>query len=323
MRMVKMNKNRIIAFAGRKRSGKGMLALGVKEYYPNTEIIAVADNLKQLCCKLLNIDYNKLNKMKDDGTIFCQICDDVWVDIIHKETNIDKDIIKAEIGGRTFSSVRQMLQIIGTNLIRKYYPDWHIDKTIERIKTILQEDKNVVVDDVRFPNEKKKIEELGGLVYFVIRPNWWDISNHPSETALKYSDFDNKRVIINDLDKETMVGEFKLLVDVPFYDKCQIQLSANPWYLEHKIDISCDKCAEDVIKSVYELNKNNELFQQKGIITLNTNVKEFRDKFQKIFLNNIYDGKDFKSYSIYNPLTNEIIKEYIKTNEYKEENTSQ
>lgn len=315
--------NKIIAFAGRKRSGKGMLALGLKEAYPNTEIIAVADNLKQLCCKLLNVGYDKLNVMKDDGTVFCKICDDVWIDIIHEETNIDKDIIQSEIGGRMFRTIRQMLQIIGTNLIRKYYSDWHIDKTVERIKSIIKEEKNVVVDDVRFPNEKRKIEELGGNVFFVIRPNWWDVSNHPSETALKYSDFKEREVIINDLDKETMVEKFKLLVDAPFYSKSQIQLSANPWYSEHKIDVSCDKEAENIIKSVYELNKNNELFQQKGIITLHTNVNEFCNKFQKIFLNNIYDGQDFKSYSLYNPLTNEIIKEYIKTNEYKEEDTSQ
>ena len=164
-------RSKIIAFAGRKRSGKGMLAKGMREYSPNVVIIAVADSLKLLCCKLLKITYDELTQMKDDGTTFEAKVDDYWVSTIKHEVKISDNIIRNEIGGRVFTNVREVLQIIGTDLIRKYSPDWHIDKTIERIKSY-GDDKIVVVEDVRFPNEKRRIEEIGGDVYFIIRPNY-------------------------------------------------------------------------------------------------------------------------------------------------------
>ena len=156
-----IKKNRIIAFAGRKRSGKGTLAKGMREYSSNIVIVTIADNLKFLCCKLLNRTYDELNQMKDDGTIFEAKVDDYWVSTIKRELNISDDIIRKEIGEHIFTNVREVLQIIGTDLIRKYSPDWHIDKTIERINSY-GDDKIIVVDDVRFPNEKRKIEEIGG-----------------------------------------------------------------------------------------------------------------------------------------------------------------
>ena len=149
-------KSKIIAFAGRKRSGKGMLAKGMREYSPNVVIIAVADSLKLLCCKLLKITYDELTQMKDDGTTFEAKVDDYWVSTIKHEVKISDNIIRNEIGGRVFTNVREVLQIIGTDLIRKYSPDWHIDKTIERIKSY-GDDKIVVIDDVRFPDEKRRV----------------------------------------------------------------------------------------------------------------------------------------------------------------------
>ena len=123
-------RSKIIAFAGRKRSGKGMLAKGMREYSPNVVIIAVADSLKLLCCKLLKITYDELTQMKDDGTTFEAKVDDYWVSTIKHEVKISDNIIRNEIGGRVFTNVREVLQIIGTDLIRKYSPDWHIEKTI-------------------------------------------------------------------------------------------------------------------------------------------------------------------------------------------------
>ena len=89
-----IKKNRIIAFAGRKRSGKSMLAKGMREYSSNIVIVTIADNLKFLCCKLLNRTYDELNQMKDDGTIFEAKVDDYWVSTIKRELNISDNIIR-------------------------------------------------------------------------------------------------------------------------------------------------------------------------------------------------------------------------------------
>ena len=311
-------RSKIIAFAGRKRSGKGMLAKGMREYSPNVVIIAVADNLKFLCCKLLNRTYDELNQMKDDGTIFEAKVDDYWVSTIKHETKISDNIIRNEIGGRVFTNVREVLQIIGTDLIRKYSPDWHIDKTIEHIKSY-GDDKIVVVEDVRFPNEKRRIEEIGGDVYFIIRPNYWDVSNHPSEKALKYTDFNDNRIIINEYSKEQMIEYFNALYFTDEYinkNECPILLSSNPWYSEHVMDITSNDFAsrlnrQNIIKKVIEQNKGRTLFREKGIITFKSDDADTLALFRRIIMYDIHEGDVCKSYSVYNPLTNEILKLYL------------
>ena len=310
-------RSKIIAFAGRKRSGKGMLAKGMREHSPNVVIIAVADSLKFLCCKLLNRTYDELNQMKDDGTTFEAKVDDYWVSTIKHEVKISDNIIRNEIGGRVFTNVREVLQIIGTDLIRKYSPDWHIDKTIERIKSY-GDDKIVVVEDVRFPNEKRRIEEIGGDVYFIIRPNYWDVSNHPSEMALKYTDFNDNRIIINEYSKEQMIEYFNALYFTDEYineNECPILLSANPWYSEHVMDITTNDFAtrlnrQNIIKKVIKQNKGRALFREKGIITFKSDDADSLNLFRRIIMAG-REGYGCESYSIYNPLTNEILKLYL------------
>ena len=310
--------SRIIAFAGRKRSGKSMLAKGMKEYSPNVVIVTVADNLKFLCCKLLNRTYDELNQMKDDGTIFEAKVDGTWVSIINRETKISDEIICKEIGGRIFTNVREVLQVIGTDLIRKYIPDWHIDKTIERIKSY-GEDKIIVVDDVRFPNEKCKIEEIGGDVFFVIRPNCWDVSNHPSEVALKYTDFCENRIIINEYTEEQMVAYFNVLYFAGEHideNVCPILLCANPWYSEHVMDVTTDDTAfnlsrQVIIKRVIKQNEGRIPFRVNGLITFKSHNLDSLSLFRRIIMNDRRGSDGCKSYSVYNPLTNEILKMYI------------
>lgn len=310
-------RSKIIAFAGRKRSGKGMLAKGMREYSPNVVIIAVADSLKLLCCKLLKITYDELTQMKDDGTTFEAKVDDYWVSTIKHEVKISDNIIRNEIGGRVFTNVREVLQIIGTDLIRKYSPDWHIDKTIEHIKSY-GDDKIVVVEDVRFPNEKRRIEEIGGDVYFIIRPNYWDVSNHPSEKALKYTDFNDNRIIINEYSKEQMIEYFNALYFTDEYineNECPILLSANPWYSEHVMDITTNDFAtrlnrQNIIKKVIEQNKGRALFREKGIITFKSDDADSLTLFRRIIMVGC-EGYGCESYSVYNPLTNEILKLYL------------
>lgn len=314
MTMIMNKKSRIIAFAGRKRAGKDMLANGIRDIYPNSVIITIADNLKFLCCKLLRTTYNGLNRMKDDGTTFSQIVDERWVNIIHTETNISEEIINKEIGNHTFTNVREMLQVIGTDLIRKHLPDWHINKTIERIEKI-SEDTIVIIDDVRFPNEKCKIEKLGGEVFFIVRPNCFEISNHPSETALSYCDFDKERVIINDLPKECMINSFN---DYYFgkTDTTSILLSENPWYSSHVMDVTTDDTNTNtgrrtIIKQVIERNRTQPQFVNNGIITFSSSENKNLTLFRNIILNEKRNYDGCHSYVLYNPLTNEILKKYM------------
>lgn len=312
-----MNNSRIIAFAGRKRAGKSMLANAVKKFKPNTVIISIADNLKILCAELLNVSLERLNAMKDDGTFFDEKFDGRWVSILNQHTKISNDVICKELGGRIFTNVREVLQCIGTDFIRKHIPNWHIDKTIERIKIILDNkafDGYVVVDDVRFPNERCAIENIGGDVFFVIRPNCFNVSNHQSETALKYYNFDTSHVIINDMPKDAMFLEFNMLY-FDGYEKSSILLSNNPWYEEHVIDIKTQGTKFDVdrrkiIKLVLDFNIDKPQFNYNGIITFENSDTTVLNLFRRIIMG-LDKNYHYHTYTIYNPLTNEILKEYM------------
>lgn len=314
--------SRIIAFAGRKRAGKDMLANGVvKKCEKGTAVVVtIADNIKFLCCELLNVSYRTLNRMKDDGTTFEKKPDGRWFSVINRETGIPQSVICDEIGDMVFTTVREMLQVIGTDLIRKYVPNWHVDKTVERIKSY-DENMIVVVDDVRFINEKCAIEKLGGDVFFVVRPNCWDVSNHVSETSLHYSDFKTDKVIINDLQKETMIDEFNSLYfgedDSRKCERSDILLSSNPWYSEHVMDIVTNNDDFNfkrgtIIRSVLAQNMNRKQFLEKGIITFESTDQESLYLFRRIMMYDTRSGDGCKSYSLYNPLTNEILKNFIK-----------
>lgn len=181
----------IIGIAGRCRSGKTELAKVCEQY--GYERLYFALPLKQLCANILKISIDELNKAKVEKTEIGVIIEKDICELISKETDIPFDTVMEICNGVKIRDVRHMLQFIGTDLIRKYNTDWHVNK----IRAMIDKDKNYVIDDVRFPNEKKMIEELEGECWFIVRPTLDNISNHESETSITWNDCWN-RIIIND-----------------------------------------------------------------------------------------------------------------------------
>ena len=182
---------KIISFSGRMKSGKSELAKICERY--GYERIYFALPLKTLCADLLDISIDALNKAKaekyDIGvTIGKDMCK-----ILADETSIPLEAVIETCEGVVIKDVRHMLQFIGTDLIRKYNTNWHVD----RIREMIDKNKNYVIDDVRFPNEKALVEELGGDCWFVTRTTLDNISNHESETSITWNDCWNK-IIVND-----------------------------------------------------------------------------------------------------------------------------
>jgi hypothetical protein len=182
---------KIIGFAGRCRSGKTELAKVCVEHGYNKLYFALP--LKQLCADILDVSIDGINKAKNDGTVInLHIGDDIC-SILSEKTDISLDKVKETCYGKTLKTVREMLQFIGTDLIRNYNTDWHVN----RIKEMINPELDYVFDDVRFPNEKKLIESLGGDCWFITRTTLDNISNHSSETSITINDCWN-RIIIND-----------------------------------------------------------------------------------------------------------------------------
>jgi len=179
---------KIISFSGRKQSGKTELANVCKKY--DYEIINFADSMKNLICELLKITRVEMEETKDNEKEI-KLTDDNLI-LLSEKTDIDINIFKNE--KTEFHSIREILQFLGTDIIRKHNSQWHINK----MKNIIEEnpDKKYCIGDTRFINEKEFVESLGGECWFIIRPNNLHISNHISEIELTWFDF-NRNILIN------------------------------------------------------------------------------------------------------------------------------
>lgn len=194
---------KIIAFAGRKGSGKGELAKICEKYGFKTVRFAFA--LKELVSHLVGFTVNE-NEETKSKKINLQLNDE-QMEYVSNETSIPFEIINKTVGSIIFHSPREMLQIIGTDLIRKYAPNWHIDKLRNLI--LSDTESNYCIEDMRFPNEMKMVYDLGGESWFVIRMKIDNVSNHISETSLRWKDFGDN-VILNNSSLEI----FKLKWDI-------------------------------------------------------------------------------------------------------------
>jgi hypothetical protein len=191
---------KIISLAGRKYSGKSELAnvcvkLGFK-------LLPMAGPLKELVSHLVGFDINQNQETKE--RIINMKLTEEQQKYLSSETNINLEIIKKLTDDLVIKDVRQALQFIGTDVIRAYNPNWHVNK----VKSMIDSKYNYVCDDMRFKNEMEMFKELGAECWFIVRPYIDNISNHISETSLRWQDFGNK-IIINNIPLNILKKQFE------------------------------------------------------------------------------------------------------------------
>lgn len=85
---------------------------------------------------------------------------------------------------------RKMMQSVGTEWGREMiHPELWVRSLVQRIRPALDRGQNVVVSDVRFPNEATAIRNLGGVIVRVTRPGMLR-GDHPSESQVDAIDAD-------------------------------------------------------------------------------------------------------------------------------------
>ena len=131
---------KIIGFGGRIGSGKSELAkicqdAGYKKLY-------FALPLKQLVADLIQVKLEEINGLKNVEKDYDFNQEDYL--FLSKETGIPIETVEKEMSPIKFKTVRQLLQFIGTDLIRKYNTDWHVN----RIRAMINKDDNYVIDDI-------------------------------------------------------------------------------------------------------------------------------------------------------------------------------
>lgn len=158
----------IIAFAGRKQSGKTTCSIFLEQIFKtytnaSTKIYNFADPLKSLCIDILGLKHSQCYGSDEDKN---QLVNCYW----------DNKQLTA----------REVLQIVGTDMFRKMQNHVWSNATIRQI---LREQPDVaIIADCRFPNEVEAIKNVGGIVIKLTRnPHH---SDHASEIALDPDRYD-------------------------------------------------------------------------------------------------------------------------------------
>lgn len=180
----------IIAFAGRKQSGKTTCAEYVKNLYNNTAYNRLLDNVQ---AKYLAKIYNFADPLKQDicMNILGLTHDQCYGEDEYKNTLTSikwKDIPTYNISWTYskdydpsgFMTARQVMQHIGTNIFRQIKNDVWSHATINKIQN--ESAALAIIADCRFPNEVRAIQNAGGMVIKLTRNPY--NSNHESEVAL-------------------------------------------------------------------------------------------------------------------------------------------
>ena len=122
-------KRKIIAFAGRKESGKSELSNICKEF--GFEVYNFAGALKSLVSEYLGITPEQLNKEKESPRLFT-----IDAKFLANKIGCEESEVAEIMGDIQFTSIRHALQFIGTQLIRKLRPNWHVEQVQKRRRTI-------------------------------------------------------------------------------------------------------------------------------------------------------------------------------------------
>lgn len=160
----------IVAFAGRKQSGKTTCANHIRyvasTLYPEGTEVGIynfADPLKKdICINILGLTAEQ-----------CYGSDDNKNSVTHIEWE-----------GRKLTA-REVMQIVGTDIFRNMYNNVWVNATINKI--LREQPKLAIIADCRFPNEVEAVQDAGGMVVKLNRnPH---NSDHPSETALDAANY--------------------------------------------------------------------------------------------------------------------------------------
>ena len=161
----------IIAFAGRKQSGKttcSELVLkycnGVVEPFNGAKIYNFADPLKKdICMNILGLTYEQC----------------------YGEDEYKNTLTNIEWEGNKLTA-REVMQFVGTDLFRKMKNDVWASATIQKIQR--EQPRIAIIADCRFPNEVEAVKGAGGIVIKLNRDLYH--SNHASEIALDEENYD-------------------------------------------------------------------------------------------------------------------------------------
>lgn len=180
-------KTKLIIITGKAQSGKDTSSMFIKNYIKylgkSCEIYPFAHELKKICENLFGLTHEQCwgsNQHKDTKTKFR------WSDLpIDSKKMASLMLRDSRPSSSDFLSAREIMQIWGTDIFRRFDEDCWVRSAINRIKS---DDMDfAVISDARFKNEIEFALQYDPVVIRLTR-NLLD-QNHESETALDHYDF--------------------------------------------------------------------------------------------------------------------------------------
>lgn len=155
-----MRSANLVAITGKAGSGKSELVKTfLKEGYTPLKF---ASSLKDLVSMLLNVDREFIELNKDNCSAYV-----INYEVLASELDLRLADITAIRESNKFETIREILQFIGTDIIRKHVPTWHVDRLTKKITPGV----NYCIDDLRFLNEADTISKHGGVIIRIVRDN--------------------------------------------------------------------------------------------------------------------------------------------------------
>lgn len=160
--------NKVIGFSGQKQSGKSTACKMLASLNPEIIEVSLAAKLKQVCAttfdlSLASMDSNLQKEMEFDPPIYMEdyhilsILEAYKNEIDGKEVNIRPHI------GKIFYTRRQILQYVGTELLRSIDAEIHTKALYLRMQQFPEA--SYVISDIRFPNEFDFFKEKYGNLF--------------------------------------------------------------------------------------------------------------------------------------------------------------
>lgn len=208
----------IIAFSGNKFVGKDTAAeILIKRH--GFKRIGLADKLKDICSEVFEISRFAMDNpyLKEVNFEKPVIITTKNIDSLLRRVQRDgfefnfedtfRDICK-NFHGKILTSIRDILQTVGTDIYRNFIQDniW-----LEYIKKEIIPTSNIVITDARFKNERDFLKEIGAVLVLIKRSGYENTSTHISENQLG-SDSEYDVVVTNE--------------DTPY----ALQSSISTWY---------------------------------------------------------------------------------------------
>lgn len=189
----------IIGIGGSRQAGKDTASIPLTKKYGFFKY-AFADVLKEICVESFGVSGYDLNnplkkdiEFKTDGGkitpfVVDMACISVLIDQIEEKANIvltqeQRNNIIIALNFKSFSSLRSLIQYVGTDVIRKYVSDTFF---VDFINSQIKDKEFVVITDVRFPNERKFIKSLNGKLVLIKKDKkeTTEADRHITETSL-------------------------------------------------------------------------------------------------------------------------------------------